>query len=123
MTAMKTRDVHACLCSHCYGEDLLALLGADRSPAKGDYAASRQPKDVLQLCARTGSGEKVFSSVGISLSAGHGKAAALQQAIRCPCAPYGISSRLQVGSCRVPAFASLSGFAFLSSGVMQVINR
>lgn len=101
----------------------MALLGADRSPAKGDYAASRWLKDVLQLCAHTGSGEKVFSSTGISLSAGPGEAAAPQQAIQSPCAPYSISSRLQAGSCRVPAFVSLSGFAFLSLGVMQVINR
>lgn len=36
MTAVKARDIHASHCSHHYGEDQLALLGADRSPAKGD---------------------------------------------------------------------------------------
>lgn len=81
MTALKTRDTHVCLCSQHYEEDPLALLGADRRPAKEDYATSQQSKDMLQLCAHTGSRGKVFSSMDISLLVGSDKAAASQQSI------------------------------------------
>lgn len=68
-------------------------------------------------------GKRVFSSMDISLPVGHGEAPRPQQAICSPCARYSISTLLQGLSYRVQASVCLSGFAFLISGVMQVINR
>lgn len=70
MTAMKTQDAHACLCSRCYREDPLALLRADRSPDEDDYISSQQQKDVLELRGCTGSAEKCAFQHGHQLAYG-----------------------------------------------------